>query len=62
LNRKLGAALVIVLIGYVALMLCQEYHTIADVLTTALVIVPLTLAIHLLGSTAERRRQLTTAR
>jgi hypothetical protein len=61
-NRRLGVALAIVLIGYVALMLYQEYHTIADMLTTVLVIVPATLAIHLLGRTAERRRQLATVR
>jgi len=61
-NRRLGTVLVIVLAGYIALMLYQEYHTIADILTTALVIVPLTLAIHLLGSTTERQRHLTTAR
>ena len=60
-NRRLGAALAIVLIGYVALMLYQQYHTIADMLTTALVVAPATMAIHLLGRTAERRWQLATA-
>ena len=61
-NRRFGAVLAIVLIGYVALMLYQEYHTIADMLTTVMIIVPATLAIHLLGRTAERGRQLATAR
>ena len=61
-NRRLGVVLMIVLAGYIALMLYQRYHTIVDILTTALATVPLTLATHILGSAAERRRQSIAAR
>ena len=48
LNPRLLSVLVPVFVLYAVLMMYLDYHTIADILTAAIVIAPLTLATHFL--------------
>jgi hypothetical protein len=60
-NRKLILPSAVVLLSYVALMLYQKYHSIVDILTTAVIIVPLTTVLQLIVLGAYRRLRVTTA-
>jgi hypothetical protein len=45
-KRALIVPCAVVFLSYVALMIYQRYHTLADIATTAIVIVPIALTIH----------------
>jgi hypothetical protein len=60
-NRKLVLPSVVILLSYVALMLYQKYHSVADILTTAVIIIPLTTVLQLIVLDVYRRLRVTTA-
>jgi len=53
-NRRWLVYLIPLLLFYGALMWALKFHTVADMLTTAILIVPLVFAVHWVGSTAAR--------
>jgi hypothetical protein len=54
IDRRFGIAGVVIALLYAALMVYQKYHTILDIASTALAVVPLAVGIWILGRRAAR--------
>jgi hypothetical protein len=61
-HRRLLIPSILALCAYAGLMLYQKYHSVADIVTTLIVIMPITVAAHIAADRVVGRAQITTVR